>query len=386
MNKPPQFVFIGRDDLTNVQTWSGIPFHINKAFEAYSTAPFFIDELGYPNTPSIKVKNQIRGWFNTKNYYSFETAKFYADQINKKLDQLHLNYDFLFFIDFIEAIPFIKTKKPIIQYTDASKAHLKLLNYKTYQFTNKELQQVLELEQASFNNSDLVILTSNMAKNFIHKQYNLPNNKLSVLPFACHIFPEPIDYSVNGPWKQSSEHCNFLFIANEWKRKGGDQAIELIKSLNENNFPAKLTICGAYPNDSSKLEENYFDFYPFLHKDVEIEHQQIEKLMSNAHFLLLPTHADVTPLVLSEAFAFGLPIISSKVGAIDEIVGDSQGILFNPNFNIQQITHDIIKLFNSNKQYQQMRIACRKEFINKYHFKDWVRQLTEKCARTKKGI
>jgi len=64
----------------------------------------------------------------------------------------------------------------------------------------------------------------------------------------------------------------------------------------------------------------------------------------------LPSYNECLPMVILEAMANGLPIITTPVGGIPELVNDSKNGIFVQPGNIQQIANAIDILFG-NKEY-----------------------------------
>jgi glycosyltransferase involved in cell wall biosynthesis len=57
----------------------------------------------------------------------------------------------------------------------------------------------------------------------------------------------------------------------------------------------------------------------------------VHALLESSDVLILPSHAEGLPMAIVEAFAYGVPVIASSVGAIPEIVVDRKsGLLISP--------------------------------------------------------
>ena len=61
------------------------------------------------------------------------------------------------------------------------------------------------------------------------------------------------------------------------------------------------------------------------------ERDTLYRAFAESHFLVLPTQADCTPLVIAEANAFGVPCLVSVLGGLPTLVQDGQnGRLYPP--------------------------------------------------------
>ena len=53
-------------------------------------------------------------------------------------------------------------------------------------------------------------------------------------------------------------------------------------------------------------------------------------LLNWADVFILPSHNEGLPISILEAMSYGLPVISSPVGGIPEVVGEGNGVLVTP--------------------------------------------------------
>lgn len=71
------------------------------------------------------------------------------------------------------------------------------------------------------------------------------------------------------------------------------------------------------------------------------------QLFNISDAFILPSYAEGLPVSILEAISYGLPILSTPVGGIPEVVNESNGILFEPG-NKAEIYDSILKLIKSN--------------------------------------
>jgi glycosyltransferase involved in cell wall biosynthesis len=88
---------------------------------------------------------------------------------------------------------------------------------------------------------------------------------------------------------------------------------------------------GSAPGGRAKLPP-FVRSMGFLDKRTPAGLATLERLYAEAHFLVLPTRVDATPVVVSEANAYGVPCLASRVGGLPSIVTDDvNGRLFPPD-------------------------------------------------------
>ncbi len=85
------------------------------------------------------------------------------------------------------------------------------------------------------------------------------------------------------------------------------------------------------------------------YKDVAVE-------MRQSSALILFSNVESLPCVILEALCCGLPVLSSKVGGIDEVIDTGNGILVERR-NIEQLAHAMKKLIDGYDIYDRESIA-----------------------------
>ena len=114
-----------------------------------------------------------------------------------------------------------------------------------------------------------------------------------------------------------------LFVGADWKRKGGDVAIETVKWLNKNDSDHKYSIdivgtnsIEGYENEKSVLYHGYID------KNELTGMEKIRNLYKNAHFYIIPTRAECCSMTYQEASSFGVPSLTYDTGGTSSGVKD----------------------------------------------------------------
>ena len=132
----------------------------------------------------------------------------------------------------------------------------------------------------------------------------------------------------------------------------GPLADELSAQLARQDFPASVEWLGAVP------------------------HSQIAALLRHARFLVVPSLCfENFPLAIAEAFACGLPVIASRLGACAEIVADSAtGLLFTPA-DARDLGEKVSWAWAHPREMLAMGVAARAEYEAKYNSTAALRHL-----------
>jgi glycosyltransferase involved in cell wall biosynthesis len=162
--------------------------------------------------------------------------------------------------------------------------------------------------------------------------------------------------------KKSAEICYLLFLGKIERRKGIWDMLDAIK-INKTHFEEriKLFVCGN--GETEKLEnfihdnvlDNLVEYKGWVANDEKIY------LLSVADIYILPSYNEGLPISILEAMAYSLPIISTPVGGIPEIVTNNiNGFLIEPG-NGEQIKETIVKLlYDKNLRRKMGRISYQR--------------------------
>lgn len=146
-----------------------------------------------------------------------------------------------------------------------------------------------------------------------------------------HVIPPAFVPSCD-PRRRSSpavDSVNVLFIGRDYDRKGGDTALEIFDKLKVNFGNARLVFVGPI-KDKRVLQKIKQDrritHYDYVSK--ELLHQHI---FPSADIFLLPTKSEAYGMSILEAMSRGIPVVTSRISAIPEIVEDGvSGYLRRP--------------------------------------------------------
>ena len=146
--------------------------------------------------------------------------------------------------------------------------------------------------------------------------------------------------------KNDFRKVNLLFISHLYSFKGIIELIYFCKTIS-NYIDFNLDIVGSEGDISfSKIRDliNNLD----LNNNIKIHGPvfcDLEKSIyfKNSNLIVYPTKRDFLPLFLIEAISYGIPVISSNIGSIDDIIIDGyNGFLVNDFSEIESLFKKII--------------------------------------------
>ncbi|PSB08078.1 glycosyltransferase family 1 protein [Pleurocapsa sp. CCALA 161] len=156
-----------------------------------------------------------------------------------------------------------------------------------------------------------------------------------------------------------------IFLGNHTKNKGVEillEAFDLIKK------PFILIVCGQKRNniDYNKFSTNLSSKQKIIFTDW-ISDEDIISLFHYADLFIYPTQSDTLPLVVLEAMACGLPILSTKVGGIPYQVDRSCGVLVEPR-NPQAIKEAFEQMTQNKSELLKMGHAAHQIVKQKFNW------------------
>lgn len=154
--------------------------------------------------------------------------------------------------------------------------------------------------------------------------------------------------------RKNKKPFRLLFLSRIIKEKGIFQILRTLKSL-RGKRRIKLEIAGSGPDFDhvlSYVQKNDLSDLVRVHGYVRGEEKS--SLFSSSHLYLLPTtYGEGLPNAILEAMAFGLPVITTRVGGIpDHIESKKNGILLDAP-SVDQLTEAIEFYLDNPEQYEQ---------------------------------
>lgn len=181
-------------------------------------------------------------------------------------------------------------------------------------------------------------------------------NKIKIV-YPAHHVPN------KNSQKNHSKKIKLLFVSRRFEDKGGYELLEAF-NLIKKKFNCKLTLISDIPKE---ILEKYSKDKKIILKDANLKREEIKKFYEEADIFVYPTRIDTFGFVLIEAMAYKLPIITTRLYALPEIVEENKaGLLINPLIKWENNPRRAFWKtdFDYLKEYQKAYL-CKKEKIVK---------------------
>jgi glycosyltransferase involved in cell wall biosynthesis len=282
----------------DITSWSGISKNIYQQLSKDNSVVYCYSPLAHKLQQVLSYLSFYRHrFFGTRNNVYFNTwvARIYARSLRKSANLFKPNL-----------ILSIGSGTELYAYTPRCKAYLvadanfHLLHNQYRAYTNLSdsgVRSATKVEKAAFAKFYTLYFTSDWALKSTTEHYLALSSKLKRINFGSNI---PGNSFVENDLPESLIAVELLTIGVDYHRKGIDLTENLAQSLG-----CTLSVVGIDIKLSKENEEELI---------------ALKDAYTNAHFFVLLSRADCTPIVINEANSFGLPVIATKIGGIPSLI------------------------------------------------------------------
>jgi glycosyltransferase involved in cell wall biosynthesis len=281
--------------VNKISSWSGICTHVYQQLKKNHDVTYCFSKEAYAYQQKLAKLSywSFKIFGKRRNvYFSSRVAKLYQRELSKQLK--NQNPDIILVLGSGTEIAFLNTDISCYLLADANFTLLKNWYAKYSNLAAKDVNEALNLEKKCYKKFNRIYFTSAWALNATKDQYPALRSKLRETNFGSNI-PEPTEFN-SRTIPDATTDLNLLSVGKDEVRKGLDSSRKLSARLSAN-----LTVIGS----DIKLD-----------KSKESDLQQLISEYKKAHFLLLFSIADCTPIVINEANSMAVPVISFDVGGI----------------------------------------------------------------------
>lgn len=146
------------------------------------------------------------------------------------------------------------------------------------------------------------VFLTQIALIFVRRIIVKSKNILNVIPYKnkSHIIPNGVDFDIFRPNSESLKKNSILFLADEDNQRKNYNLLK--KALELINGP-EITCINPYP----------------------IDHEEFPFYLNNCSVFVLTSYNEGSPNVIKEAMACNIPIVSTDVGDVKEVIGKTEG-------------------------------------------------------------
>lgn len=207
----------------------------------------------------------------------------------------------------------IRAGIPHFGYTDHT--HLANARYGSGRKLQPMSNQWLAMERSLYADSRVTFTTGEFAARSVIEDYAIPPDRVECVHSGINIaFPDVLPARVNP-------HPRIVFVGVEWERKGGPEMIEAFRKI-AGEFPGtELHVVGCDPGLSMDRV--------VIHG--RIPREEVGAHLAGADIFLMPSRSEPSAVAVVEAAAYGLPVVTTSVGAnAERVLEGESGFLVPP--------------------------------------------------------
>lgn len=221
----------------------------------------------------------------------------------------------------------------------------------------------------TFKRAEAVLFLTRYAKDYIQNRIGLSGKKIEIVPHGVDsIFQQKPKVQMQPESYYKGNSFELLYVSYITVYKHQWNVAEAVCQLNEIGYPIKLKLIGSVLDSFEKLDDvlkKYKNSKECIEFIPGLTHDQLKLHYKSADAFVFASSCENQPIILLEAMSAGLPIISSSLGPMGEMLGDSS-VFFNPR-SVPDIVEAIKVLFNN----PDLRSLISKDVYNKASKYTW---------------
>lgn len=147
--------------------------------------------------------------------------------------------------------------------------------------------------------------------------------------------------------ESQNKKVTILFLGIVGKRKGVYDIIDAVTQIAQTNRNFEVLIGGNGEVDKARKEAKRKKIDDIIHFLGWVNAEKKEVLLSQADIYILPSYNEGLPMSLLEAMSWAVPVISTSVGGIPELIrNDTDGLVIEPG-DIDGLSGSLLKLMLS---------------------------------------
>lgn len=200
----------------------------------------------------------------------------------------------------------------------------------------------------SFEEALAVSSVSNWLLNHLSSLFNVKQTKL---------IRNVVDTTFFCPVENKHERTVFIHVSMMHELKNVKGILYALAALKEKNAHWEMWFVGPERNENVKLAEQ-LGIADHVNWKGTLSYSAVAENVRSADALVHFSNYENLPCVINEALCCGVPVISSDVGGISELINSSNGVLVAPG-NVSALTNALGNFLQQKTNYSKAEIAAK---------------------------
>lgn len=217
-----------------------------------------------------------------------------------------------------------------------------------------------------FENAASVAVLGGVWRDYIETK--APRSKIVILPNATPEAPQ----AVVG----EGERTRILFLGRVGERKGVPELLDALSILKDDPRWSAV-IAGDGDVESSKARSVTLGLANSVRFTGWVGPREVDDLLADADVLVLPSHDENLPMSVIEAMSHGLGVVTTPVGAVEDIIKDGETGLLVPVGDPKRLAQALRTLIESPERIKTLGHAARAFHGKHLEMKPYVDRLVD---------
>jgi len=207
-------------------------------------------------------------------------------------------------------------------------------------------------------------------KQFLMRDVGVPEDRIVILPNAIN--------DVGGeerPARVAGQTIHYLLMANLSPRKGVSEFLQAMRRLKDEGRAVHATLAGGeevarYQKEAVDLGmERECTFTGWVKRD------RVAELLRDADVLVLPSYHEVLPMVILEALSARIPVITTPVGSIPEVLTNERDCLLVQPGSVDELAVAMRRVADDEALYRQLADNGRALYEERFEMSAYMTRL-----------
>ena len=224
----------------------------------------------------------------------------------------------------------------------------------------------------TFGAADRVVVLGSFWSAYARDVLAVREERLLVLPNAVPgpETAEPIERAAGEP-------LQLLFLGRLGARKGVPEILAALASPALRDEPWAATIAGDGDVEEYRAQAADLGLGERTEFPGWVGAAESQALLRTAHVLLLPSHAEGLPISVLESLAHALPVVTTPVGSIPDVVSDGvEGLLVEPG-DVEALGSAVLTLLRDEEHRRELGRNARRTWERGFAARPYAARLVE---------
>jgi glycosyltransferase involved in cell wall biosynthesis len=189
--------------------------------------------------------------------------------------------------------------------------------------------------EAMFDGASRILVLGNVWRTFVASRAPGASDRIEILPNASR--------APQSPAKLAGDAVTILFLGQVGQRKGIPQLLDALGVIRDlPNWCGIIAGNGAV--DEARARATALELGERVQFTGWIGPEKVNDLLATSHILVLPSFDENLPMSVIEGMSYGLAVVTTPVGAVEDIVQDGTTGLLVPPGDAQRLAHALRRL------------------------------------------